>query len=239
MDFARYCENVEIQKGYSSYSILLIPEYGWFEHKGIQFALDFFKRFSDFGNILGDKHLSCWFYRNKGVAKDSPSEGRGSYIELYAAISGHISSVEEVEKYVKSSSLFKNPEGGSYDAERARLICTSYGLDYKSGPYIAFFSSYPVLPYYDIEGFFDKRISKNIDNFTEPELIMKFGGLNLSRSIELMDELEQQILRQKIGPTKIKIKQLSLHLAQWCEEHKDSLLEIIKSVSLVSISPKA
>lgn len=106
-------------------------------------------------------------------------------------------------------------EEGSYDTERARLICTSYSLDYSEGPYIVLLTEQPKLPAY----FYDSVTNKDkmdLDNITKPVFILKFGGLNFDRSIELMDRLEQQIFSSNIKPSKLRLKQTWLRIEQWC-----------------------
>jgi hypothetical protein len=135
-------EYIDIPDGFSTYSILLIPDYDWFNNIGLESSYKFFNRFKAVGDLIGENNLTCWFYKEFGKY--------GPYvdIEVIAAIGGNIASPKEFQEFINSRIRLNNSLGrGAYDVERARLICSALSLDYSHGPFVAFFTDRPSLPY--------------------------------------------------------------------------------------------
>ncbi|MBZ5493510.1 MAG: hypothetical protein LAO76_21540 [Acidobacteriia bacterium] len=224
-----YNQFMDVPEGYKTYSALLIPDYEWFNKVGLAGAYKFFNRFKRVGEIIGDDHLTFWFYH------DWFGYGRLVDSEVIAAIGHHISSVEELKKFTTEhfEKGAQQASQGSYDIERARLICHGLSLSYSAGPYVAFFSKRPILPYRERTD--EGVVIKNGNTYTSPEFVLRFGGLEPDRCLELLDELEQQLLSEKFDTSQLKWKQVWFRIEQWCGKHQDLIVAVLKGVVAKSI----
>jgi hypothetical protein len=139
-----YFRGESIPSGFETYCVLLIPSDEWFGNAGMQNAFRLFAHFKRFGEMIGPSHLACWFCRYFG------GYAKGVDIDLVAALPVDVFGNEAVTEFLRKRDVIVTPEGPSprYDIERARLICSDLGLPYGLGPYVAFFTSPPELPYY-------------------------------------------------------------------------------------------
>lgn len=231
-----YNQYIDIPDGYATYSVLLVPDYEWFNKAGIKDAYGLFSRFKKFGDIIGERHLACWFYyafSSHGPLVDT---------EIVAAISSHISSPQELAAFIDR---YCTREGchiseGSYDVKRARLICSALSFEYTKGPYIAFFLKRPRLPYYETEK--ETSVSPTRvhvvsgSNLSKPEMVLKFGGLTIERSLHLMDELERHLLTATPKLTRLQWKQQWLRIENWCAQHGDRVVEVLRDIVVKAVA---
>jgi hypothetical protein len=216
---------MDVPDGYSTYSALLIPQYDWFEQAGVQSAYKFLTHFKKVGQLLGPEHLTFWFYYTYCSYRPQIDA------EVIAAVSDHISSQEELNAFAKSHLGGQRMAHGGYDVARARLICAALSLDYAKGPFVAFFTTRPSLPYhYQGESSGGPGLIGHGDNFTAPTRVLQLGGLSLTRSCQLMDELEQILLSRPLATDELRWKQIWLHIEQWCASNRDALLKVITAV---------
>jgi hypothetical protein len=223
-----FSQHVDVRSGFATYSVLLIPDYEWFSKTPLESAFRIFSRFADFGRVIGEDHLACWFYRTSGgYTPDLDTD-------VVATVHG-CSTVAELTDLVNAKCAGDYPLPlGHYDAERARLICSALSLEYARGPFIAFFSSRPALPRWEI----DSKVLMNRyrqvlaggEEVTPPDLILRFGGLDVSRSLRLLDELERALLSDRVPGKSFRLKEIGARVEQWCQEHHDALADIVRSV---------
>lgn len=224
-------EHKDVPLGYSTYSVLLIPDQGWFEKKSLATALEVFKRFKRFGEMLGDDHLAFWFYR------DFFPYATAIDIEIVTAITQAFESEDELKQFVCSEIAHGKVPGqvGGYDTRRARLICAGLSLEYSKGPYIAFYTQQPLLPYYmNIKPEnphlpSGEKLFRPCD-YTVPDLVLQFGGLSIDRVYRLLDLLEQQIIRDDISVNELRWKQIWPRIEKWCKKNRKSLISVLRAL---------
>src|SRR5262249_27618810 len=97
-DMARhevFSEYLDVPYGYDTYSILLLPTYDWYKTNSLKDSNLLLRTFSRFGDIIGGRHLACWFY-NTGRA----SYGRLVDIDMHAVIPANISTNDKLREFV-------------------------------------------------------------------------------------------------------------------------------------------
>jgi hypothetical protein len=163
--------------------------------------------------------------------------GRVVDVDIVATAAGHIPTKVEVDKFIiNNSQIDKNKQvEGRYDTQRARIVCTTLELEYQSGPYLAFFDECPSLPH--IEQCNDETHNGLTHQLlicpkqvSAPLFVLKFGGLNATNSLKLLDKIEQQLLRSDVNPTSLKLEEFMMKLSQWCKSNKDTLVQVLKIV---------
>ncbi len=219
-------QNKDVPDGFRTYSLLLIPSYEWFQDIPSEHLDRLFQRFKVFGENLGKDHLAFWYYT-------SGRKSYGQYVDtvVTAAIVASLDTKEKVDSYInesfRGSSLL---EGSGYDIRRARLICATYDLDFGKGPYIAFYPKKPNLPNWE----HNEITGSHLFNIrpTKPLYILRFGGLDLNKSLALLDELESHILAEKQTCRTLSWKQFWLKTEQWCENQSTWAVDLLKNITV-------
>lgn len=223
-------QHEDIPTGYDTYSILLVPDEKWFGEAGIETGFRLFSQFKRFGDMIGDKHLACWFNRSF-----IGSYSKLTDLEFIAAIPADIVSARAVSDFIRTKCQLPEDHGSpsmQYDVARARLICTKLKISYNKGPYVAFYSKYPTLPYYEIDS--DEfgshgTVVCNEEHHVSPACVLKFGGVRFDRALNLLDLLEQDLIRSNPGILKLQYEQLMFRIREFFHAHGETVVEVIKA----------
>jgi len=174
--------------------------------------------------ISKDAAMSSFTNNNKGVI-GSMAQG-----EKAQSVNADEVAQRTYQEYAKPD---QSPDRINYDVQRARLICTALGLSYERGPYIAFFDEHPTLPRYETLNEHEHGMTgrytvvRDGDRTSLPVTVLSFGGLPEPRVRQLLDELEQQILREKFEPSSLIWRQRLYRLGQWCKTNGRGVVEFL------------
>jgi hypothetical protein len=240
---AVYNRDMEVQKGYDTYSVLLVPEYDWGNiwlprkdgNRVLKNRKLLLKAFSRFGDIIGKKHLACWFY----------SSGRLGHgyefcvdLDVTAVLPAKASTEAQIKKVLARGDI--RPQGElntSIDFKRSRLICAMLGLPYSGSPYVAFFDSYPAMPAVIVDHNTSdpaRALWPTYEAITQPKLVLSMKGLSLDGFTELLDQLEQQILREDIKTDLIRWQRFSILLREWCKSNRKGVVRILDKFAAIA-----
>jgi hypothetical protein len=223
-----FTENQKLPKGFSSYSLLLIPDGKWLDDIGVRRSYQLFKRFKLFGDTIGPDHLAAWLY-----------SGWGSYgplvdIEVYSAIYSLTSSEGQAVRSIYKNGLNRKKGmdfSGGYDIVRAKYFCAVYDLSFNHGPYIAFFDNLPNVPVITRAAM--RGTMGSIDKPSKPSFLLQFSGISFNDVMAMLNELEFEIIRGKVNTKKLKMQQLKSRLVQSCTQVAEKFgkgIQLIKSV---------
>jgi hypothetical protein len=225
-------ETLPIPNGYETYSLLLLPDYDWL--RSVEDPALLLDKFSRFGDIIGKQHLACWFYTSGRLGS---GHELGVDLHLYAVLPAKVSTENELKKVLAKKRVKqrgKLPVG--VDVKRCRLICAMLGLPYSNSPYIAFFDQYPTLPELMVDHHASLRDPYYVshDAITRPKVVLSMGSLSINGFIELMDTLEQQILREDIRSDSIRWQRFLIALKQWCDSNRKGIVRLVEKFATIS-----
>ncbi|HEX5719275.1 MAG TPA: hypothetical protein VF179_24145 [Thermoanaerobaculia bacterium] len=222
-------ETQSLPSGFDSYSLLLFPDRAWPEQAGADTLFELASRFKAFGDSLGPTHLASWPYH--GI--QTGHQPRMDY-EVCSLVYGFTTSQEELENFVAERSRelrTKRNLWGEYHLERARLLCALYDLSFTRGPYIAFFSKRPHVPTVwsrSLYGWYpEDTMAPSI-----PDFVIRFGGVEFTEAVTLLNALELELLSGRRRITKLKAFQAGMLLTQACKRIGSSLrssLDLVKT----------
>lgn len=204
-------ENEDLPDGYDTYSLLLIPDWKWIHKAGEDRYYDLFKHFKMFGDAIGPRHLAAWLYNAQW----------GSYqklvdLEAYSVIYGSVASRADADKLGLGNKFdpARHIESG-YDVIRAKYFCARCGLDFNSGPYIAFFEKKPCIPIV-LHGFRHPNGELPKEDPTKPAFLIQFAGMSYKNVLSLLNDMEYQLIRDDLDTRKLQMGQLSLRIEHVC-----------------------
>ncbi|NCR75731.1 MAG: hypothetical protein GPI92_09035 [Microcystis aeruginosa K13-06] len=201
-----YTSNQSIAEGYDSYTILLIPEFGWLgdeEQQESKMDMDkVLQRFHAFGQAIGSKNLSCWFY--EATVLEKPMEG----CYVHQVISEELTYNQVLQR---TRTKYYHVMSSSYDFKRAREYCDKFNLSYNYGPYIVYMERHP-------------------DSVDKPNFIIKTNGLSTSQFIVLLNELEQSITTRNKKFRELRLKEIFEYIKALFINGKEDIFKIVELI---------
>jgi hypothetical protein len=231
----------DLPDGYDSYSLLLIPHWQWLKKAGIHQSFNLFSHFTQFGKDFDTKHLAVWFYKGFIGSYENRSD-----LEVLSAIYGRRGSDEDIRKFVIEQEPRIKRKGeqeqrdyvqlmtGYYDVDRARYFCACYRLDFKGGPYIAFFKEKPVVPSVikvtgSSPGMAGYRIPEE-GRATKPVYVLKFGGLGVDRVQATLNEIENELFLAKPILGRLTLRVVGEYISDYCQQNSHKIGKTIKFI---------
>jgi hypothetical protein len=229
--FMQIRENQEIPGGFNTYSALLIPDSRWLNQDDESKSFQLFRRFREFGDAIGPDHLAFWPCRAKIKNYDEVDR---TNLEIFSIVSDYSESYGEIRKSIikKDPHLEKSDRYGKfktvqvedinepyYDIIRAKYFCAKYGLDFNSGPYIAFFEKKPIMPIvYTIYPMNSpgKEVTASSESPTKPAFLLQFKDMNFDQALSTINVLEYEILRDTFNMNMPRWSQFKFNLQNWC-----------------------
>ena len=193
-------ESEAIPTDYDSYTLLLIPELEWLEREDSKINIKkLFQRFHAFGNSIGERNLSLWFYSSYHYP-DSRTR-----VNIKAVITGPQITYSQL---IKKENL-KHYDGAlmSYDIERAKGYCDRYNLNYNKGPYIIYTESHP-------------------DTTLKPEIILRLNRIPTDIFVRILNLLEQAIRTGEKSPLRLRAAFLFERMKLALKENKNDLIKL-------------